>query len=309
MTLYYRFSQLLIIIILIASMHSVEAQVMNNIYNTSIEIKAGDEYLVGIDIDGIAKVGSYIVQVPGARTGNMASIKIDRVYRKTAVGHVISDNMSNEIVYNSKALNTSLYDNSINDAFIFNLNNASIARIDESNQSLFYNTPISNHTLAFNDSYRSIDLLPGPSWSRDDRFRASPVLATCDPTFGDFIVPIGISTTDTLRQELDKKEREELARKEAKKWLDKGNDNYALCKWKDALNCYEEGIKSDKKNADLWYSKGNALLMMKKYDDALKAYDQATNLNPNYKKAWEAKCVILTGLNRTTEAKIACSKR
>lgn len=69
-----------------------ESLLMKNLFTTPVE--EGKEYEVEIDSvgekgDGVAKIGGFIIFVPGVSKGDKVKVKISRVLRNYAFGEVV----------------------------------------------------------------------------------------------------------------------------------------------------------------------------------------------------------------------------
>ena len=73
-------------------------------------------------------------------------------------------------------------------------------------------------------------------------------------------------------------------------------------KYEQAIQCFNEAIKTDPNFVHAWYNKGYALICQKKYEDALECIDKATNIDSKNPYAWNYKGYAHLGLKRYDEA-------
>lgn len=102
-----------------------------------------------------------------------------------------------------------------------------------------------------------------------------------------------------------KKKKEEilsiLENKDTKaieEWFNKGNYLYVQEKYKEAIECYDRVIGSDKNHQDAWYGKGCALKFLKQYAEAKLCFDKVIELNPDYNNVRNKKEEILKFLEK-----------
>jgi tetratricopeptide (TPR) repeat protein len=86
--------------------------------------------------------------------------------------------------------------------------------------------------------------------------------------------------------------------------VNKGNSLFALGKNEDAINCYENAEKIDKKCLDKWdwIEKGNELFTKGEYEDAMKFYDKAIEKDKDFEDPYRFKGLSLHNLGRYDEA-------
>ena len=86
-------------------------------------------------------------------------------------------------------------------------------------------------------------------------------------------------------------------------WRSKGSSLYSMGNYKEAITCYNEGIKIDPDNRILWNNKGMAQYAMKKYEAAILSYDKVITIDPDDADAWHNKGDALNSLGNSSEAK------
>jgi len=85
-------------------------------------------------------------------------------------------------------------------------------------------------------------------------------------------------------------------------WRSKGSSLYSMGNYKEAIECYNEGIKIDPDNRILWNNKGMAQYAMKKYEQAITSYDKVITIDPDDADAWYNKGDALNSLGKSDEA-------
>ena len=85
-------------------------------------------------------------------------------------------------------------------------------------------------------------------------------------------------------------------------WRSKGSSLYSMGNYKEAIECYNEGIKIDPDNRILWKNKGMAQYAMKKYEQAITSYDKVITIDPDDADAWYNKGDALNSLGKSDEA-------
>ena len=64
-------------------------------------------------------------------------------------------------------------------------------------------------------------------------------------------------------------------------WNKKGSTLGKERNFEEALYCFNQAIKMDKRYATAWYNKALCLKNLERYEKSLKAFDRAVQLNPN----------------------------
>ena len=81
-----------------------------------------------------------------------------------------------------------------------------------------------------------------------------------------------------------------------------GNVFLELKEYNNAIDAYDKSIKLDPKYEEVWSNKGNALNGLKRFDEALVHHDKSLSLKPDYAEAWSNKGNTLNELKRFDEA-------
>jgi len=77
---------------------------------------------------------------------------------------------------------------------------------------------------------------------------------------------------------------------------------------KESIDCFDRALKLDKKHAKTLYYKGLALHYDGKYKEAIKYYDEALKINPKYADVWNGKGFLLYNSGKYEEA-LECYNR
>jgi len=78
-------------------------------------------------------------------------------------------------------------------------------------------------------------------------------------------------------------------------WLFKGAILTELCKYSEALKCWNKVVEINPRNYTGWSNKGNNLKKLKRYDEAMHCFNKALDINPEYEKAWAEKGAVVIG--------------
>ncbi|MBP0012012.1 MAG: tetratricopeptide repeat protein [Roseofilum sp. SID2] len=81
-----------------------------------------------------------------------------------------------------------------------------------------------------------------------------------------------------------------------------------LERYEEAIYCFDELIKIDKKNSTAWYNRGVALRKSGRYGESLSSCEKAIELQSNYPSAWHNHGIALRKLERYEEAISSCKK-
>ena len=68
---------------------------------------------------------------------------------------------------------------------------------------------------------------------------------------------------------------------------------YALTKYNEAIESYEQSIFLDPTDADVYCSKANTLFQLNKNKEAIKCFDKSIELNPKFSLAIENRKLVL----------------
>jgi curved DNA-binding protein CbpA len=85
-------------------------------------------------------------------------------------------------------------------------------------------------------------------------------------------------------------------------WNNKGLAQYAMGEYEAAILSYEHLITIDPKDAYTWNNKGLAQYAMKKYEAAILSYDKVITIDPDDADAWHNKGDALNSLGKSDEA-------
>jgi tetratricopeptide (TPR) repeat protein len=87
-----------------------------------------------------------------------------------------------------------------------------------------------------------------------------------------------------------------------KELLLRGNENYYLEKYEEAIRSYDKAIEIDSNNFEVWFNKGYSLGKLSRYGEALLCLDNAAEINPNDADTWNNKGWSLHHLGGYEEA-------
>jgi tetratricopeptide (TPR) repeat protein len=93
-----------------------------------------------------------------------------------------------------------------------------------------------------------------------------------------------------------------LDKKNTDALINKGVSFQALDKLNESIDCYDKTLQIDPKNVLALYNKANAFKELKKINDALKIYDDVLQINPTFIKALINKGIILGELEKYDDA-------
>ncbi|NJM77766.1 MAG: CHAT domain-containing protein, partial [Acaryochloridaceae cyanobacterium RU_4_10] len=89
-----------------------------------------------------------------------------------------------------------------------------------------------------------------------------------------------------------------------KDWFWRGNELYALGRYKDAIESYEKATQYKPNYHEAWYNRGIALSNLGQIEAAIASYDKALEIKPDKHQAWYSRGISLSDLGQI-EAAIA----
>ena len=86
------------------------------------------------------------------------------------------------------------------------------------------------------------------------------------------------------------------------RWLEKGYGFYAMGRFSEAIECYDEALKINPKDSDAWFNKGLSFANLGHFDEAIKCYNEALKIKPQDAEAWYNKAISLYNFGWLDEA-------
>ena len=111
--------------------------------------------------------------------------------------------------------------------------------------------------------------------------------------------PTGVPPTLT---DVEKGKGEEEVYREAKVWYYRGNEQYNLGDFEEAIADYDKALELKPDYHEAWYWRGNALRNLGRPGDAIASFDKALEFKPDYHEAWNNRGYALGSLGRLEDA-------
>jgi Tfp pilus assembly protein PilF len=100
----------------------------------------------------------------------------------------------------------------------------------------------------------------------------------------------------------------QLAPKDAKAFIDRGNEWSHKGEWDEAIRDYDEAIRIDPKNAVAYFHRGTAWHQLEHTDKAIRDYDEAIRLNPKIASAFRNRAMIWSQKRESEKAIDDCTE-
>lgn len=93
-----------------------------------------------------------------------------------------------------------------------------------------------------------------------------------------------------------------------KDWFWRGNELYALGRYKEAIESYEKAIQHKPSYHEAWYNRGISLNNLGQIEAAISSYDKALEFKPDKYQAWYRRGIALSDLGQVEAALVSYDK-
>lgn len=93
-----------------------------------------------------------------------------------------------------------------------------------------------------------------------------------------------------------------------KSFADKGNIEFDLKRYNEALYDYNQAIKLDTNNAGLYHNRANTYFLLMKSEESIKDYNEAIRLKPDFWNAYHGRAEVKASLKQYEEAIKDCNE-